>query len=284
MVALLYYLQWDLYCLGYLDQARSRSEAAVEEARKLSPAVQPGPRADHGLLCRLGVTLPRANCWRGRMRWSRSRTSTAFPTIAPWAIVYRGWALTARGQIREGIALLRAGVASYRGTGAVDVRSLPPNLARRRLRTSANQRDEGLGHLAEAERLMAETEDRWAAAELHRVRGDVAALRSRPDRCRAHALPRPSASRAQQSAKLWELRAAISLARLWRDQGTRPKLASSSPQSTTGSPKGLIRRCCKTRKHCSMSSGERRRGAFGRMRRSLAGNIAATVLLVNYPG
>ena len=133
--------------------------------------------------------------------------------------VYRGWALTGSGQILEGIALLRAGVADYRRTGAVIfVPYLLTLLAD--AENKADQRDEGLGHLAEAERLMAETEDRWAAAELYRVRGELLRAGHDPIRCRA-LLPEAIGIARQQSAKSWELRAATSLARLWRDQGKR---------------------------------------------------------------
>ena len=46
--------------------------------------------------------------------------------------IYRGWALTGSGQIPEGIALLRAGVAEYRSNRSGDVCSLPSHIARRR--------------------------------------------------------------------------------------------------------------------------------------------------------
>jgi predicted ATPase len=82
----------------------------------------------------------------------------------------------------------------------------------------AKELDKGLGHLAEAERLM--DEQRAAEAELHRVRGEL--LRAGHDPagaersfCRAIDLAQ------RQSAKFWELRAAISLARLWQEQGKR---------------------------------------------------------------
>ena len=67
---------------------------------------------------------------------------------------------------------------------------------------------------------MAETEDRWAAAELYRVRGELLRAGHDPiaaERCYFQAIDIAR----QQSAKSWELRAAISLARLWRDQGKR---------------------------------------------------------------
>ena len=82
----------------------------------------------------------------------------------------------------------------------------------------ANQQDQGLGHLTEAEGLMAETEERWAEAELHRVRGEL--LRAGHDPATAERSFSQAIDIArQQSAKFWELRAAISLARLWREQG-----------------------------------------------------------------
>src|SRR5215472_6559244 len=77
----------------------------------------------------------------------------------------------------------------------------------------AKQRDKGLEHLAE-------TEERWAEAELHRVRGEL--LRAGDDIAGAERSFSQAISIAQQqSAKFWELRAAISLARLWRKQGKR---------------------------------------------------------------
>jgi predicted ATPase len=85
---------------------------------------------------------------------------------------------------------------------------------------NANQRDQGLGHLAEAERLLAENEERCTEAELYRVRGEL--LRAGHDPAGAERCFRQAIGIAQQqSAKFWELRAAISLARLWREQGKR---------------------------------------------------------------
>jgi predicted ATPase len=85
---------------------------------------------------------------------------------------------------------------------------------------TAKQWDEALEHLAEAERLIAETEERRDEAELHRVRGEL--LRSGHDHAAAERSFCQAVGIAQrQSAKFWELRAAISLARLWREQGKR---------------------------------------------------------------
>jgi predicted ATPase len=82
----------------------------------------------------------------------------------------------------------------------------------------AGQLPAALGHVDEAQRLADETGERWSVAEALRLRGDV--LLAMGDRAGAEAGYREAIAIAQQqSAKLWELCAATSLARLWREQG-----------------------------------------------------------------
>ena len=57
-------------------------------------------------------------------------------------------------------------------------------------------------------------------AEVHRIAGEIALMSPEPDAAKAEAyLERALAVARKQQAKSWELRAAISVARLWRDQG-----------------------------------------------------------------
>jgi predicted ATPase len=64
------------------------------------------------------------------------------------------------------------------------------------------------------------TKERWCEAEVNRIAGDIALLSPEPDVATAKAyFERALAVARQQHAKSWELRAAMSLARLWRDQG-----------------------------------------------------------------
>ena len=84
----------------------------------------------------------------------------------------------------------------------------------------AGQWQAALEHFAEARRLAEETECLCLQAETVRLSGDL--LLATGDRAAAEASYREALALArQQSAKLWELRAAMSLARLWRDQGKR---------------------------------------------------------------
>jgi predicted ATPase len=66
------------------------------------------------------------------------------------------------------------------------------------------------------------TKERWCEAEINRVAGEIARKAPEPDTAKAEAYFERALSIArQQHAKSWELRAAMSLARLWRDQGKR---------------------------------------------------------------
>jgi predicted ATPase len=86
----------------------------------------------------------------------------------------------------------------------------------------ARQGPDGLDVLTEALTLVESTGERWFEAELHRVRGEVLLRLPDPERLGAERCFRHAITLAQgQQAKLWELRATMSLVRLWRDQGRR---------------------------------------------------------------
>ena len=72
--------------------------------------------------------------------------------------------------------------------------------------------------------------------------GEIALKSLTPDVAKAEAyFERALAVARRQQAKSWELRAAMSMARLWRDQGSGMRPAISSLRSTAGSPKALTR-------------------------------------------
>ena len=69
---------------------------------------------------------------------------------------------------------------------------------------------------------MATTKERWCEVEIHRIAGEITLMAPEPDSVKAQAyFERALAVARQQQAKSWELRAAMSMARLWRDQGKR---------------------------------------------------------------
>ena len=84
----------------------------------------------------------------------------------------------------------------------------------------AGQIEEALTLLDDALQIVERTGERWFAAELNRHKGQLLLRQGHSEA--AEELYRKALSIAEeQEAKLWELRAAVSLARLWRDQGRR---------------------------------------------------------------
>jgi predicted ATPase len=84
------------------------------------------------------------------------------------------------------------------------------------------QFDDACRRIEEAITAVEATEERWWEAEVHRIAGEIALKSQQPDAAKAEAyFERALTVARQQQAKSWELRAAMSMARLWRDQGKR---------------------------------------------------------------
>jgi predicted ATPase len=84
------------------------------------------------------------------------------------------------------------------------------------------QFDDAWRCIEEAMSLVRTTKEKWWEAEVHRIAGEIALKSPTPDPTKAEAyFNRALAVARAQQAKSWELRAAMSMARLWRDQGKR---------------------------------------------------------------
>jgi predicted ATPase len=133
-------------------------------------------------------------------------------------MILRGWALVELGQEDEGLAKLREGLIAYRATGAELER--PHWLGLMAAACAKTGRiEEALRVVSEALTAIEHNGIRYYEAELHRLEGE---LRLHLDAQQAAVCFRRAIeiARAQQ-AKSWELHAAMSMARLWRDQGKR---------------------------------------------------------------
>ena len=201
--------------LGYIDQARSRRDEALSEARRLRHA--------HTLAIVLSWASWSDTLTRSPELQRHAEELQAFSTEHGFSFyigsgkVYRGQSLTALGQAQEGLALLEQGLSAFRATGAVIATSRMLIMLADAYAT-LREPVEGLKCLAEATQIIETTKERTDEAELHRVSGDL--LNATGDRSAAERSYRQALAVAQrQSAKLFELRSATSLARLWRDQG-----------------------------------------------------------------
>ena len=117
--------------------------------------------------------------------------------------------------------MLISGIAAFRTTGATLCLPLYlPYLAR--AHAELGQFDEAWRRIGEAMTAVETTKETWCEAEIHRTAGEIALMSPEPDTAKAQAhFERAIAIAREQKAKSWELRAATSMARLWRDQGKR---------------------------------------------------------------
>jgi predicted ATPase len=131
--------------------------------------------------------------------------------------IYLGWVKLKNGDMAQGISLLRSGLGAYRATWAELF--VPHYIALvARACEIAGQDEEAATLLDEALQIVERTGEHWFAAELNRHKGQLLLRKGHSEA--AEELYRKALSIAEeQGAKLWELRAAVSLARLCRDQG-----------------------------------------------------------------
>jgi predicted ATPase len=144
-----------------------------------------------------------------------------FPLWAASGTILRGWALAMQAQDKEGMAQLRQCIAARRADqAALHIPYYCTMLADvcDHLGYPAN----GLQALAEAHTLVEQHEDRWWEAEIHRLRGVLLLRQDVAQQAEAETwLQRALDVAHRQQAKSLELRAAMSLARLWQRQGKR---------------------------------------------------------------
>jgi len=233
-VLCLSYAAWVLWLLGYPDQALRRSHEALALAQELSHPFS--------LAFALSFTA-RLHQYRreGQVTCEQAQaaitlaTEQEFPFWVAQGTILWGWALTTQGQGEEGIAQLHQGMAAYRAAGAE--LSVPYWLA---LLAEAcghtGQMEEGLRVLAEALVMANRSGEQAYAAELYRLTGQLvlqSGVCSPESELPNTQHPTPSTqaeaeaevcflkaieiARGQQ-AKSLELRAVISLGRLWQQQ------------------------------------------------------------------
>ena len=138
-----------------------------------------------------------------------------------WANIQHGYALTLEGKSSQGIAQILEGLATVHGARALGALAqshcwLAESYA------AAGQAEDARKALAQAFAAMDNTGERLYESELHRVSGEVALLSDPPDSIEAERCFRIAIDSARSSeSKLWELRAAASLASLLSEQGRR---------------------------------------------------------------
>jgi class 3 adenylate cyclase/predicted ATPase len=219
-VTCLGYMARVLWVLGYPDQALTRSHEMLTYAQELSHTYSLSRALFHA-----------AGLHRRRREWSSAQeraevalditTEQGFGHSIGVLTFDRGQALAAQGQGKAGIAQMHQGLATIgaRGQGL----GLSARLAQlAEAYGDSGQAEEGLRLLAEALAHVGHTGDRHWEAEVHRLKGELLLRQAVPDAPQAEACFQQALAVARrQQARSFELRAALSLSRLWQQQGKR---------------------------------------------------------------
>jgi len=190
-----------LWLLGYPDQARQWSEAALTHAQELGHAFTLQQALCFSALLHLlrreaAVAQERAEAQRALC------TEQGFAMYLAWGTIEWGAALAAQGARAEGLAQMRQGLAAYRTRGRFPWLLFLGLLAEACGR--AGQVEEGLRALHEALEAMQTTEERMYEAELHRLRGELLLQQSAAQPGEAERVcSRPSTSPASSRPNPW---------------------------------------------------------------------------------
>jgi predicted ATPase len=219
-VAVLSLRSWALWSLGYPEAALTDADRALGDAREIGqaatlmyalsvaslPYLQCGNYAKANVIADELVALAEE---KGAVQWKAL------------GMVNRGLLSAVTGRAAEAVQVLASGIAARRSTGATVWLPLYLSyLATAHMELS--QFDDAWRCIGEAVTAVETTKETSHAAEVNRVAGQIALKSPKPDKAKAQAyFERALAVARAQQAKSWELRAAMSMARLWRDQGKK---------------------------------------------------------------
>jgi len=205
-----------LFCLGFPDQSLAQSNKAIAEARRLPhpPTLAMSLGMDALLLSIVGDDIGLEQRADDLVTVA---TDQGFPFYRATGAIFHGWVKARNAGVTEGLSLLRAGSNAYSATGATAWMPLYIALLAGACEI-AGQIEEGAARLDQALQLVEKTGERWFAAELDRQRGRLLLRQGHPEAAEELYHTALDIAR-EQEAKLWELRAAASLAQLRRDQG-----------------------------------------------------------------
>jgi DNA-binding winged helix-turn-helix (wHTH) protein/tetratricopeptide (TPR) repeat protein len=215
-----------LWCLGYPDQALAQSRAALALAHQLAyPLNLVSTWHSSGILHQLRGEPARTREHAEALLALATAHDMAPPRVAG-GLLLRGWTLAAQGDRAAGLAAMHQGLTLWASAGSRILR--PYALATLgEVYRQGGQPARGLARVQEALALVQTTGERWYEAELHRLHGELTlAQAGGPGReAEAEACFHTALEIARrQQARSWELRTAMSLARLWQGQG-KPEAA-----------------------------------------------------------
>ena len=209
-----------LWMLGFPDAAIKDAEDAVKNAREIGQAAT--------LMFALSLaSLSDIHCGNYVTASAKIDETVALADEKAalfWKVqglLARGWLFALTGKANDAVHMITSNVTALRATGATIW--LPLWLSHlASAHAQLGQFDDARRYIGEAMRTIEKTKERWFEAEINRMVGEIALMSQQRDVLKAEAhFERAIAVARQLQSKSYELRAAMSMARLWRDQGKR---------------------------------------------------------------
>ena len=220
-VAILSFRSLALWLLGYPEAALKDLARALKDAREIGQAST--------LMYALNCTAMFVHIPCGNYAAAQAVLEEVIPLADEKGALYwkafgrmnQACVLALTGKASDAIQMFASGIVAYRSTGArVWLPLYLSYLAK--AHAELGQFDDAWRRVGEAMTEIETTKERWQEAEVHRVAGEIALMSPGAGPAKAEAyFERGLQIARQQQAKSWELRAAMSMARLWCDQGKR---------------------------------------------------------------
>jgi predicted ATPase len=207
-----------LWLLGYPEAALKDTDDALKQALEIGQAATL-------MFASTYIALTRILCGSHAAAAARADEAVALAdekgalVWKAFGMMNQGLLFASTGKAANAIQMITSGIAAWRSTGST--LWLPFYLTHlARVHAKLGQPDEAWCFIGEAIAAVETTKEKWCEAEIHRLAGEIALKSPERDATKAEAyFERALAVARQQQAKSWELRAAVSMARLWRDQG-----------------------------------------------------------------
>ena len=217
-VAVLSFRSLALWILGYPDAALADADRAVADAREIGRAATLMYVLSH---------VPVSHIFLGNHTAAKAQSDEVVALADEKGALFwkaegmmnQGRVLVVTGKASDAVHVITTGLTTYRSTGATVWLPLVLSFLARAY-ADVSQYDDARRCIGEAMTTVVTTNERWFEADIHRIAGEIALMSPQPDAAKAQAyFERALSVSRQQQAKSWELRAAMSMARLWRDQG-----------------------------------------------------------------
>ena len=219
-VMILAYRSRTLWLLGYPEAAFSDVDDVLRNAREMG-------QAGELMYALFHASIPYTLCGNRAAATAQAQELVALAEEKgslfwkTYGMVNQGCVLALTGRASDATEMLTSGIAALRTTGTtLWMPFYLPHLAR--AYAELGQFEAAWRCIGEAMAAAETTKETWCEAEIYRTAGEIALMSPEPDAAKAQAhFERAIAIARAQKAKSWELRAATSMARLWRDHGRR---------------------------------------------------------------